>query len=98
MKVTKAESLKLFRNVEDDGFFLTDHFQQRSVERGFTMEDVFEVAVNGKIISGPKYNPDHNDHSYTIKGKNIDGKSIKIVFGITAEKKVKLITGYKGYK
>lgn len=61
------------------------------------MEDVFEVARNGKISKrSPRYNTDYCNYTYTIMGKDIDGNSLKIVFTLSDNKEVKLITGYRG--
>ncbi len=63
------------------------------------MEDVFEVAENGVLAKrSPTYKAEHDDWSYTISGRDIDGNRITIVFVITSNRRVKLITGYKGYK
>ncbi len=63
------------------------------------MEDVFEVAENCVIAkNSPKYNSEHDDHTYTVSGRDIDGIWITIVFSVLSDRTVKLITGYKGYK
>lgn len=96
MKVSRAEALKLFKNIEESDCFLCDHFQIRAEERGFTMDDVFEVAENGKISkTSPKYNAKHDNHSYTVIGRDIDGNRLKIVFSVTSDRRLRLITGYK---
>ncbi len=60
------------------------------------MEDIFEVAENGAMAKRtPTYKPKHADWSYTIYGKDIDGAVMTIVFCITSDWRVKLITGYK---
>ena len=96
MKVSRDEALKLFKNIKENGCFQTDHFQVRAKERDFTMEDVFEVAENGKISKrSPKFSAEYNNYSYTIMGKDIDGNRLKIVFNITSGRRPRLITGYK---
>ena len=97
MKIPPYEALQLFKAIKREGLYQTDHFQMRAMERGFTMEDVFEVADNGDISKrSPTYKAKHKDWSYTMIGKDIDGERITIVFAVTSDREVKLITGYRG--
>lgn len=99
MKVSRDEARKLFKAIKHDGVWQTTHFAMRAWDRGFTMEDVFEVAENGVLAKkSPVYKAEHDDWSFTISGKDIDGNRITIVFTITSDRRVKLITGYSGYK
>ena len=96
MKLSRDEALQVFRAIKREGLWQTYHFAKRAQERRFSMEDVFEVAENGVMSrKSPTYKPEHDDWSYTIVGKDMDGNRIRIVFVITSDRRVKLITGYK---
>ena len=96
MKLSTYEALQLFKALKREGLYQTIHFEIRAQQRGFTMEDVFEVAENGVMTKkSPKYNPKYDNWSYTIMGKDIDGNKIHITFVITPDRRIKLITGYK---
>jgi hypothetical protein len=96
MKLSRDDALNLFKNIKESGCYQSNHFQLRALQRGFAMEDVFEVAENGKISKrSPKYNAKYDNHTYTIMGKDVDGNRLNIVFTIKSDMKLSLITGYK---
>lgn len=95
MKLPRNEALRILRAIKREGAYQTYHFEKRAKQRNFTMEDVFEIAENGVIPKWcPTYNSKYDDWTYSITGRDIDGNQRRIVFCITSDRRVLLITGY----
>ena len=94
MKLPRNEAFQLFKAIRRGLIYQTTHFEIRAEQRDFTMEDVLEVAENGVMSKrSPKYNPEYDNWTYLVRGKDIDGNKLEIVFVITSDRRVKLITG-----
>ena len=71
------------------------HVKQRMEERDISIRDVLNIIDSGKINDPPEYDNEHENYTYRIIGKDIDGKKRTLVVGINQkEEMLELITVY----
>jgi hypothetical protein len=92
----KLAALRTFeRALEEGSVILTTHIKKQMKARDFDMNDVISVKETGIIEKDPEPDIKTREWKYTIKGNDIEGETLEIVFSILSERKVKLITGWR---
>ncbi len=76
--------------VQNGLYYLTEHADDEAAEDGFSVYDVEEGLLNGKVRrSWPK------EEKYEVIGSALDGRRIGSVCRITKSGKVRVITVYE---
>ena len=75
-----ADALKTAREcVEVGRYFDTSHAQLRKHQRQISLTHVLHVIRYGYHEKNKdQYHPEHGDWTYSIRGKTIDGKDIRV--------------------
>ena len=72
-EISDREALDLICEIKLRGFVhLSDHAEERMLERGFSMRDVLNILEHGSITD-KEYSEDAKNWKYKIKGQGIDG-------------------------
>ena len=56
------------------------HFRKELEKEGLTLPDALHVLRTGQIYDEPEPDPKTGEWKYRIEGKEVDGKSLAIVF------------------
>lgn len=48
---------------------LTDHFMERLLQRGITLDEAFRCMQRGSIVRGPDYNPEYKTFEFRMAEK-----------------------------
>lgn len=98
--ISKQEAKRVkeaIRKINDWYLTRTDHIEQKMSERNFTIRDVINVLLNGRLKKRREFDDKNKGWKYSIIGKDIDGVKLTIVFTIIEpEKLLILITGLRG--
>jgi hypothetical protein len=87
----------ILKIANSGGLVLTDHVEQKMSERNFTIRDVINVLLNGRLKKKRGFDEEYQEWKYSIVGRDIDGTKLSIVFTINElERLLVLITGMRG--
>lgn len=90
--ISDKEALDLICEIKLRGFVhLSNHAEERMLDRGFTMRDVLNILEYGTIAS-KEYNENAKNWKYTIKGQDIDGEEGVAVTAIISSSTQVVIT------
>jgi hypothetical protein len=67
---------------EEGRVVFMDHFRRRSDERQIPHSWLPEVFETAEIVSGPRWNGEHENWSVTLRGRNADGEEVTIGLGV----------------
>jgi hypothetical protein len=93
----KAEALKIIKGIIATGSIIpTGHLKQRMREKNFDMQDVLCAIKNGNSIREAEPHPKTGRWIYSIEGKTIDGKKLRVEIDIGDDKdQAVILTGIK---
>ena len=93
-KYPRETALAIARHAFSEGkVYLTDHFRyDRMEERNISMSDVEHLFETGTIPKDPTWDEEHENWEYVVKGTDIEGIDLAIVFAIDEDGDVHLIT------
>ena len=70
---------RVHKHVEDGTYLDTRHASVRKAERMITLLEVLHVLRGGfHEKKKDEYKPEHKDWNYAIRGKTVDGRSLRI--------------------
>lgn len=96
-RYSRIEALKIVRRIVKTGAIIpTAHLQDMMKERNFDMQDIVNCLNTGAILKEPELHLKTGKWIYTIEGKTIEGRLIKMPVQIDKEKnQLIVITGIK---
>jgi hypothetical protein len=66
--------------VERGRYYDTSHAALRKLQRRISLTDVLHVLRHGyHEKQKDQYKPEHNDWNYSIRGRSMDGKDIRVI-------------------
>lgn len=81
-RLSRPEAAELARRCLQPGRRVIPgkHFRDELESEGLTLSDALHVLKNGRIYDEPEQDIKTGDWKYRIEGKEVDGRTLKIVF------------------
>jgi len=91
-EISDKEAHNLICDIKLRGFVhLSNHAEERMLERGFSMRDVLYILEHGAIV-GKEYNENAQNWKYTVEGHGTDGEKGAAVTAIISSSTQVVIT------
>lgn len=70
MHLSTQELLQCIRLAAEDSsnVYLTDHGEERAVERGVDRLQICRILRRGRLVEGPWFDPNHGNYRFTMEG------------------------------
>lgn len=81
-RLSRAEAAELVRKCLQTGRRVIPgkHFRDELEDEGLTLDDALWVLRTGQILNEPEPDIKTGEWKYRIEGKEVDGRTLKIVF------------------
>ena len=73
---------------------ITDHCQEKMLERNFDFQDLLLVLSNGKVKSPAEYDKKHGHYKYKVEGPTLDDDNVVVMAVILGSRILRIITIY----
>jgi hypothetical protein len=82
--MTRNEAAEIIKAVcqGKQRYWRDPHLLKREVERGYTLQDYFNVLKHGRIERDPEYNAEYGNHVVRVRGKSHDGRDTRVAMAL----------------
>lgn len=92
IEISDDEAKSIIRAIVADGILiLSRHAKERMAERGYTLQDVVHVLLNGEIVK-KEYQDKTRNWSYKIQGYDLENDGGAVVVAIIKRMSAVVIT------
>ena len=94
--LSPTEAYEVIQRIfaRSDTISLTSHCRERAAERGFTLDDIRRVLVNGSVSPDATWKDDYQEWTYKISGTDYDLEPLILIVAIEERfHRITVITG-----